>query len=553
MLYSVLLVISALAGFYSLIRIPQTFTKIIWAPVVAVVQMGFLALVLAVLYLLQVGYSPLVGIGSNLILTIGTLIVTAKHKTPIASSSKAVTSKRSATAFVNLIHRNHQDIVVLFVVIFIALLCGYLQFGLPPSIAFISGDASYHWSQSLDIAMGSPAEGQYLGHACIAFAMSIFLPFLTTESTWMVFVYCEVVFFILSGMMFYTTLSALTTSLNTFTKCLLVALYILGYPLNNMLYGFSYLGISVTVVCALIFLTAQWNLSTNNLLLQITISLMMFCTMISYPLFAPPVYISLFFFFLTLWHRNKMPLKKAFGVTAYMFLAPFLLGVIMVYFPIFIDTNTTIQGGIIREGAIYRDFFASFIFILPFSLLGLTNALKNNRLDAPNLITILFIISTAVLLVLCITQKASSYYYYKMYFVNWLLAFLYAGIAIQSLKKQVPALLVNYSVTWGIVLFLCLPSVSLYLSKKTSTFTLLPQMILFQFMLLISKISAKTKCHLTYGTFLRKLMNCVSKAAQLLTSQAMSRRDGAMQCTLPHQIRMKKLNFSGGDTMTQIF
>lgn len=135
-----------------------------------------------------------------------------------------------------------------------------------------------------------------------------------------------------------------------------VVAYVLGYPYNDMLYGFVYLQITVATVCYLIalmqdYLDEKVNIWSWGILMGIgclTVS-------VGYTLFAPPVYISMLVCMLYQANRRKMQWGKRILHVLEVFGIPTLLTIwIIVIAPKLNATDVNYGTVLGAEGDAYR-------------------------------------------------------------------------------------------------------------------------------------------------------------------------------------------------------
>lgn len=438
--------------------------KVLWLPFVIIVQLGALAFFYFLLSFFFVGYSKLLCVMFNVVCIFVSMAGYVKkklkadyNKKPNASVKKKILDDFKKFDFEN---------VLAFALILIFAFCiGIERFGIMPEISFVSSDAAYHWGQSDDIANGGIVEGQYLSHLFDGIFISLFQntnPYFSIA----IFTYAEMALLGLSGMMFYSTISVYCPKLGIPWKLVLTFLYVTGYPLTNLLYGFSYLGIGVTVLCGILFIGRAAYCKKPTVPLCLIFSLLLFELVVSYVLFLAPVCAAILAIALMDLKSKRMAPREALTRLMVVFFIPALVFFLIVYPHYFANSGATVQSGLAREGNTYRDLFSSFVFVLPIALYGVSSTirLRENRFLCAT--SVLFVSFAVCLFVLCLFQRVSTYYFYKLYFVVWLLAFIYASVGIMFLKKRAMTFLVSYSCVWALVFVLCMPGVGSMLSKR---------------------------------------------------------------------------------------
>ena len=163
----------------------------------------------------------------------------------------------------------------------------------------------------------------------------------------------------------------------------------------------------------------------------------------SYVLFMPVMFFSVLIFALV----KQFLDKKLFSVNTIItglgiFLPATLLGLWYTYGGIFGGSGkgggggTTVASAINIEGGIYSDLFSNFIFLIPIAFFGFISIIKNKKNKLITYVVALDIIFVLGLLRKALKREVSAYYYYKNYYMLWLLAWILFYIGICSLEKN---------------------------------------------------------------------------------------------------------------------
>lgn len=187
------------------------------------------------------------------------------------------------------------DILVCVAVITTAVICCLTQFSPDLLIHYETSDPGNHMKMAMNVINSQKLELRYFSGYCNAIFIEFFSPIFSSFTYFKLFILADVVMFALSGMMFYAAVSHfLKTHFARVAALIAVVLYMLGYPLNNMLFGFVYLGIGVSLVAFLLFavnfFTKDTRLVPAIVLLMLGVGGLILC----YSLFAPMVYICCF-------------------------------------------------------------------------------------------------------------------------------------------------------------------------------------------------------------------------------------------------------------------
>lgn len=126
--------------------------------------------------------------------------------------------------------------------------------GLLPN--FVSVDATAHIKYAYSVLNENiVGTNMFLSSVTEGLIMQFLSPFLNKFLMYKVFIICEVAFLYLSSLLFLSIVLSLSKKPVYIVGTLIFTLlYMLGYPLYVLEFGFSYLGISVSCVATIIFL-----------------------------------------------------------------------------------------------------------------------------------------------------------------------------------------------------------------------------------------------------------------------------------------------------------
>lgn len=234
--------------------------------------------------------------------------------------------------------------------------------------------------------------------------------------------------FILAGIIFYATTSHFfKKDKYKFVGIVISVFYYLGYPLNAYLFGFGYLPVTIIIINSVIYLLDMAKISlfdqlNRKIIYMIELFLCFFGIFFGYYFFVPVVYSASFLYIAYLFWNKKVLFKKNNILFLFVVLIlPSILGFAYFVLPAIISRGETTVEAIALEGYIYRNLYQNFLILIPFFLYGIHLSIKERT--AYSIITIFSILFTVAVFVLGIYNKASSYYFYKMYYMLWLLGF----------------------------------------------------------------------------------------------------------------------------------
>lgn len=455
MVISILMLLSFGFLVFSLLRRTDSFTKLVWLPVAILVAISIVLLFYGITSFIGVGFSPVLTVAINCIAAFAIWLYYKKAK----SESRRV---RLGT---------REDIISIAILVVLSICVFGVQFGWPGMFNFETTDPAVHLSASLDIYEGRPVTGQYSTYVVCACFIALISPFAGLESTLLSFLLSETFLFLVSGLMFYSVLAIYCPSLGWIARSLLCACYLVGYPLNNMIFGFSYWGFSVTIICALFFIAKAY--APEKMKCLVLLATCLFDLMISYSLFVPVTYLAVFVWLLGCSRKAGASLADIFKSLFIVFLLPVILGFVIVYLSIFGASGVGGVGSAINNiGYSYKNLFSAFIPIAPLSIYGVVVNKRENSFLV--LFGALFLAFSLLLLLFGMMNFVSAYYFSKIYAVMWLVFFVFGAMGIQALKEKNIAMLASYSAVWLLVLFLAVSGVDNKISDARREFSPTP-------------------------------------------------------------------------------
>lgn len=345
-------------------------------------------------------------------------------------------------------------ILLLFLVIFI----GYKQYGDPFNIKYeiTDGSTHYHFAQQFsenqtllyngatdDVLMiynsGFRLPGAYVNEGIL------FRVFDKIMHSVDVFVIFDLFVLYMSGILFYYLLKTYTKE-NKKMQCLAVIfsiMYMLGYQLNSMLMGYVYLSLALDIIICFMLLMSNYKKQEINLKIALPIlSLVSFGIFFSYAYFVPIIYISVIINIIIRAKYKKQKILETQNIIelVYVIVIPLILGIFyFIIFPLMKGGKTEIST-IGVDGGIYENFITNYIWIIPILIIGIIIRIKSKKSEEQEeknyFQTILFISAILFSIILFIGYKleiVSRYYFFKSYYITWILAIYNAYIVLSNI------------------------------------------------------------------------------------------------------------------------
>ena len=345
------------------------------------------------------------------------------------------------------------------------------------SINYYSVDPAVHFQTAMYVVNTQSIYGMF--HAALnnALLIELFSPAFNISSYYHIFVLGDVLNLGLAGIMFYGAIRDFCS--DRFTRLIAIVLpflYLAGYEGNSTLFGFVYLGMGVTIVAYIItiadmFLQEKINKWFNILLLCLGCYGLFEC----YVMFMPVVFIAVLSAILT----KQIARKKLFSVETVIwglaiFLVPCILGLYYIFSGVFTG-GTTVDSAISVEGGSYRELYSNFLPYIPFAFYGLYRGIKGRMNRLVMHLLPMWMLFVGVLLELGCVGKVSSYYYFKTYYVLWLLVLWMCFYGITQISVKERALVVIYSFIQIALMANCVFEIEMRIYNKNALFNPAPK------------------------------------------------------------------------------
>lgn len=369
-------------------------------------------------------YNVLICLLMSLIKVESTLITYSIFNTIIAiiQSIKIYKDKKIQKFFINKI-----DILVVLFIFCIAFIVFYNRYGIPINIKNDITDASVHYYVADEFYNTSMLLYNNNSDIFNIWKVDFFMPaaYVNTGIVFKIFsnifsetFFCELyitfdmLMWCLSGILFYSLLGKKQDqNKKKILPFIFSIIYMLGYPLNSLLSGFSYLSVGLNIIISILIVIDEDNQYYKYILL----SILNFGLFFSYYFFVPVVYFAIFL--QIIFEKKKNSIVKIIYSLALPSIFGILFFVIMPYLKF--NTNFAVNSAntINMAGSIYSNYITNIAIFLVISICYMIKNKKNDISEKMLILTIAFLV------VLFIGNKlnlVSTYYYYKTYFLLWI-------------------------------------------------------------------------------------------------------------------------------------
>lgn len=350
---------------------------------------------------------------------------------------------------------NKMDIISIISIFAIVLIVAIKQYGIPMNVKNSITDASTHyWAADefynysmLLIEDNSDVMGYFNERALMPGAyintgilFKVFSGIVEETYFCKLFILFETCMWCLSGLLMYALLSNKKKEGKQKILPLIFSLiYMLGYPLNTLLSGFSYLQLGLNIIICIIFIMQQ-ELKQNYK--DILIFLLNFGLMFSYYYFAPVVFLTIFVQKIVEIKKNNEKVFSTNNILSIVIslILPGMFGIM--YFFIFQKIKFGIQESknlvkvINTPGSIYQNFITNVLIFIVLAIFNIVHSVRNKKESFSNKILIICIIFLIILFIGMKIGHVSEYYYYKVYYMLWIFAIVVAFNLIEILNKK---------------------------------------------------------------------------------------------------------------------
>lgn len=335
------------------------------------------------------------------------------------------------------------------------LLFGLVLFGRNLEIHFWSVDASAHYGMARHVVKNQSFNTNlYFSALNNGIAMMIAKSFIGEQYLYKVFIIMELWDLWIAGALFYGFINQVKQD-KGIKSIIITAIYLLGYPLYAIIFGFSYFGAAISLIVATMCWIEKKECSEiDNKLFLVFANLLLFSLFVCYTYLVPVMFGTLFLliFIDYLKKTGKILTKEMLLEQLKVFLLPCCLGMI---FSISNLKELGAGGGITNPGGCYFDLYSNFIVFSIFIGVGIYLTFKDRLFLSVHLLSALSIIFLVLLLVMNLHGKASIYYVSKIYNVIWFCSFIYFFIGISFIFEKLQS--IKLSILISLMVSIILP------------------------------------------------------------------------------------------------
>ncbi len=471
-----LTVISMLITFILVKKSEKKLNLINWSVLSLIAYLGFNILVCMIFGVLN--------ITTNLLfLLIVNLIVTAGFGFKICKDKKVQTFE------IRII-----DIMAVIVAVGITCYMAVSQYApLSKTMANASVDACMHYSAATNFAdnmkvlskidnttgynFKTMQTGAYINTGIFISIVRSIVPSVKDFVTFKIF---EMGIMLLSILSIYMLVSSkLKTKTNYIIGIIFLILYAFAYPYTSLLYGFSYLSVSIVFATGLFYLAKIYDKNEMNFSMMLGLILLMGVGIIfSYCLFVPALFafICIYVFIKDLAKKEgkaylKFFKKETILITGTLFILT-ILAICYLVIPTFTDSDQNkLTDAIGFDGGIYKALYQDFLFYIPLLVIFIYRTIKTKKINYQSVALIIILGQVLVSFIGVVAGIVSAYYYYKIYYILWILVIDIAIEVMCSLEenKELKVMLIAYLAMWCFIVYGAISGIEVKLQQKSPT------------------------------------------------------------------------------------
>lgn len=360
---------------------------------------------------------------------------------------------------------NKLDFILLGVLIIFFTTIALIHFTPDLLIRFETSDPGPHLKAAMDAVNSqsvlSNITNMYVGQFTNALWIELLEPLFNGVYVYKSFIVKNIINFVLSSLIFYSCIRMSAQSKKgQFIGVVFTCLYVMGYPLNDLLFGFVYLGMSITGI-AFLYFVMQIYLDTNSSQYFSMILLSLGCLGVGqgYTFFAPIVFVAVLLCMIYKNIKDNASIKALLNIkfvmnSLFVFLLPTILCLwYSLIYPKISGSGWDNAGIMQTEGYIYRNLYADFLVFLPFALYAMYKSIRKKNINLFTFLMPITVLYCAFFYWQTLQKNISTYYYYKLNFVLWLIIVLLCTNAVLNYIEK-KAFVLIYFFQWMLVLIM---------------------------------------------------------------------------------------------------
>lgn len=355
------------------------------------------------------------------------------------------------------------DIIAIFLFVIATLSVASIQFGSEFNLYNYQciWDSSVHLQFAKDFAKSHEFPGLYFMALNMGLWLQSIWAFVPYNTGCQIFIFSDICILLLCMCLFWHLIRYnIDNKFSYILGIIFSVLYTLGYPLNSMMYGTSCLSAGNDVVIFILIIIALFD---KDKIYNSFFVCLLICGCVglfsSYSLFIPVMFGAIFFYLIMYYYREGKISQK---VLLRGLIIMVLLGAVIIV--LFQNYFWNAVSGLRAEGQIYRNLAVNFVFFVPFIIM----AIKKKKYNSFSMIMFFLTIIYILVCMACVfAGKISGYYYFKNYYLLWLLCFYISFVTISEAIIN-NSFISSYLIGWGVLLIIGMSNIGIAFDNYTN-------------------------------------------------------------------------------------
>jgi hypothetical protein len=354
-------------------------------------------------------------------------------------------------------------LIVIGILFFCSVCVGMMRFDVSfHTFRYGTSDSAVHFHRVLSIVNSECLyDSRFYLYLIDALVIKVLSPVVERVNYYRIFIACDVFMWFLSGAMFFALIRKYLTNWKIFAwGTAFVLLYFFGYPLNNLIYGFNYLGACVTLAAFVLYATRSFgDGNMQHWICVCCICVGNLAAALCYTQFMPVVFAgSVLYVVALLIIRAKKINYKAIAV---MITACILFGAYGVYYIVIQGYGSldVLFSNLEGEGPVYRDLWSNLFFFLIFIVMYVRQCVRKKKLEAGYFFLIPLIVYAGYFFWRVCSGKTAAYYFYKFHYLGWLYLLYIAFLGLCRSLEQYEKIYRIYAGIAGVILLFMLSGI----------------------------------------------------------------------------------------------
>lgn len=333
-----------------------------------------------------------------------------------------------------------KDLLLLLIVLLVVIVIAIIRFGFPFSITYETLDSSVHYQTAYSfykksLLLNFVTDGtiynfetwRFGSYVNLGLIFKVVSPLVSDINLYNVYILYDLFTLFFTGILFYYLIvNSKSYKIKQVFYIVSTILFLLGYPLNNLLLGFFYVGHASIIFMAIILFIN--DVHDENVLFG-SLFILNIGVLFTYYLFAPIIFLAQFCYFI---RRKKVFIKYII-----IFIIPLILWFMYFILPTFSDKDMNLINQIGLDGFFYSDVFSNFILFFPIIIYYICHSKFNRKeIDYELILFVFLIFLIIVLLCWSLLGIIKIYYVSKYYYILWIMCFVILFKAIEEFYEK---------------------------------------------------------------------------------------------------------------------